>query len=135
MDLKKILLDRFGYENFRPGQEEVIRHVLDNQDTIAILPTGMGKSLCYQLPGSDYGRLGPHHITARIIDGGPGSTHAEKWRKASNRFEFIFAIRRATNGTRTAPKLQIHLRFPRDAFPNLLWSSIEQASDFVSRRG
>lgn len=52
MDLKRILLDRFGYVNFRPGQEEVIRHVLNNRDTIAILPTGMGKSLCYQLPGS-----------------------------------------------------------------------------------
>lgn len=52
MDLKRILLDRFGYENFRPGQEEVIRHVLNGRDTIAILPTGMGKSLCYQLPGS-----------------------------------------------------------------------------------
>src|SRR4051812_12726222 len=52
MNLKKILQERFGYENFRPGQEEVIRHVLNNRDTIAILPTGMGKSLCYQLPGS-----------------------------------------------------------------------------------
>lgn len=52
MELKRILSDQFGYENFRPGQEEVIRHVLDNRDTIAILPTGMGKSLCYQLPGT-----------------------------------------------------------------------------------
>ncbi|MFS0687932.1 ATP-dependent DNA helicase RecQ [Sporosarcina sp. 179-K 8C2 HS] len=52
MDLKKILQDQFGYENFRPGQEEVVRHVLNGQDTIAILPTGMGKSLCYQLPGT-----------------------------------------------------------------------------------
>ncbi|MCM3742996.1 ATP-dependent DNA helicase [Sporosarcina luteola] len=52
MDLNRILLERFGYESFRPGQEEVIRHLLDKRDTIAILPTGMGKSLCYQLPGS-----------------------------------------------------------------------------------
>lgn len=52
MDLKRILQDRFGYEDFRAGQEAVIRHVLDNRDTIAILPTGMGKSLCYQLPGT-----------------------------------------------------------------------------------
>lgn len=52
MDLKKILMERFGYENFRSGQEEVIRHVLNRQDTIAILPTGLGKSLCYQLPGT-----------------------------------------------------------------------------------
>lgn len=50
MDIYKVLKDRFGFDQFRPGQEEVIRHVLTGKDTIAILPTGMGKSLCYQLP-------------------------------------------------------------------------------------
>lgn len=51
MELHKELLERFGFSQFRPGQEEVIGHVLKGHDTIAILPTGMGKSLCYQLPG------------------------------------------------------------------------------------
>jgi ATP-dependent DNA helicase RecQ len=50
MDIKSILLNRFGFEQFRAGQEEVIRDVITNRDTIAILPTGSGKSLCYQLP-------------------------------------------------------------------------------------
>ncbi|KXH82043.1 ATP-dependent DNA helicase RecQ [Sporosarcina sp. HYO08] len=52
MNLKAILQEKFGFEQFRPGQEAVIRDVLDGQDTIAILPTGMGKSLCYQFPAA-----------------------------------------------------------------------------------
>lgn len=52
MDLQAILRQTFGFENFRPGQEAVIRDVLDGKDTIAILPTGRGKSLCYQFPAS-----------------------------------------------------------------------------------
>ncbi|MCG3089968.1 RecQ family ATP-dependent DNA helicase [Sporosarcina cyprini] len=49
-DLQKLLYEKFGYRDFRPGQENVIRSVMEGKDTIAILPTGTGKSLCYQLP-------------------------------------------------------------------------------------
>src|SRR5688572_4748545 len=41
---------RFGIQAFRPGQELTLRNVLDGCDTLAIMPTGGGKSLCYQLP-------------------------------------------------------------------------------------
>ncbi|WP_342509809.1 ATP-dependent DNA helicase RecQ [Sporosarcina sp. FSL K6-2383] len=50
MDIHKILQEKFGFEQFRPGQEAVIRDVIAGKDTLAILPTGIGKSLCYQLP-------------------------------------------------------------------------------------
>lgn len=49
--LEKILFDKFGYSTFRQGQKEIIQSVLNQEDVLAILPTGMGKSLCYQLPG------------------------------------------------------------------------------------
>lgn len=49
-DAKSILNDVFGYQNYRDGQEEVITAVLNNQDSLVIMPTGGGKSLCYQIP-------------------------------------------------------------------------------------
>jgi ATP-dependent DNA helicase RecQ len=49
--LKRTLRRHFGFSSLREGQEEVIRSVLAGRDTLAIMPTGAGKSLCYQLPG------------------------------------------------------------------------------------
>jgi ATP-dependent DNA helicase RecQ len=47
---KDVLRDIFGYETFRPGQEKVINAVLSGRDCIAVMPTGAGKSLTFQLP-------------------------------------------------------------------------------------
>ncbi len=49
-DPKVILNQYWGFDNFRPLQEDIIRSVLDGKDTLALLPTGGGKSICFQVP-------------------------------------------------------------------------------------
>ena len=48
-DLHEALTRLFGFAEFRPGQEEVVRAAVDGRDTLALMPTGSGKSLTYQL--------------------------------------------------------------------------------------
>ena len=48
--LHETLKENFGFEKFRPNQEEIINDILSGQDTLAIMPTGGGKSICFQLP-------------------------------------------------------------------------------------
>lgn len=50
MDPRVALRRHFGHEAFRPGQEAVIRRLLQGRSVLALFPTGAGKSLCYQLP-------------------------------------------------------------------------------------
>src|SRR5438045_1649049 len=50
MDLHSALHEHFGFRDFRPGQEEAVRAALDGRDALVVMPTGSGKSLCYQLP-------------------------------------------------------------------------------------
>lgn len=50
MNAQRILRNVFGYKVFRPGQEKVINLVLQRQNVLAVMPTGAGKSLCYQIP-------------------------------------------------------------------------------------
>lgn len=51
MDLKKILKEKFHHDQFRPGQQEIIETILAGRSALGMLPTGTGKSLCYQFPG------------------------------------------------------------------------------------
>lgn len=50
VDLLQQLRQRFGFDGFRPGQREVMEAVLEGRDVLAVMPTGQGKSLCFQLP-------------------------------------------------------------------------------------
>ena len=50
-EIKQILIKHWGYPQFRPKQESIIQSVLQGRDTLALLPTGGGKSICYQIPG------------------------------------------------------------------------------------
>lgn len=56
-DARAALRDHFGYPGFRAGQEEVIASVLAGQDSLAVMPTGAGKSVCYQVPAAILGGL------------------------------------------------------------------------------
>ena len=47
---RQVLASRFGFDSFRPGQERVIEALLAGRSALAVVPTGAGKSLCYQLP-------------------------------------------------------------------------------------
>lgn len=47
---QQVLRNVFGYSSFRPGQAEVVQAVLSGRDTLAVMPTGAGKSLCFQVP-------------------------------------------------------------------------------------
>ena len=51
MDKLGLLQHYFGYGEFRPGQEELVDGILNGRDVFGIMPTGGGKSICYQLPG------------------------------------------------------------------------------------
>ena len=50
MTAQDILKQYFGYDSIRPGQDELVRAILSGRDTLGIMPTGAGKSICYQVP-------------------------------------------------------------------------------------
>ncbi len=56
-DARALLLHHFGYSDFRPAQIVVIQSIFEGRDTLAVLPTGGGKSICFQIPALVLGGL------------------------------------------------------------------------------
>src|SRR5919112_237111 len=57
VEARRLLQHHFGYSDFRPAQTPVILSVLERRDTLAVLPTGGGKSICFQIPALVLGGL------------------------------------------------------------------------------
>ena len=57
MDAKEALKLYFGYDSFKQGQEEIIQAILAGKDVLAVMPTGSGKSVCYQIPATLLGGI------------------------------------------------------------------------------
>ena len=64
----EILKSTFGYDQFRHSQQEVIQELLDGNDALVLMPTGGGKSLCYQIPALVRKGTANHHFTTDRID-------------------------------------------------------------------
>lgn len=64
-DLHKLLRSAFGFSTFRPNQEAVCREAIKGRDILLVMPTGSGKSLCYQLPG--FARSGTTLVISPLI--------------------------------------------------------------------
>lgn len=63
----------FGYRDFRAGQQFIVESVLQGRDALGVMPTGAGKSMCYQIPGIVMPGLAPGCFSARVAYGRPGA--------------------------------------------------------------
>lgn len=104
MDKYEVLKEYFGYSTFRKGQEEIIDNILSGRDVLAVMPTGAGKSICYQVPAlmlngitivvSPLISLMKDQVIA-LNDIGVKATYINS---SMSRYEYIKAINMANNG-------------------------------------
>ena len=72
-EARGVLARTYGYPSFRPGQEELVAAVLTGRDALGVMPTGAGKSICYQVPGIMLPGLALVVSPARLAHGRPGA--------------------------------------------------------------
>ncbi|MFN8582834.1 MAG: DEAD/DEAH box helicase [Gemmatimonadaceae bacterium] len=72
-EIRTTLRQYFGFADLRDGQRRVVESILDGRDTVVVLPTGGGKSLCYQLPALALGGLTIVVSPLIALDGRPGA--------------------------------------------------------------
>ena len=70
--MKELLAEKFGYTQFRSGQKEIIQKVLQKENVLGIMPTGGGKSICYQLPALVLEGVDARHFSLDFLDEGSG---------------------------------------------------------------
>jgi RecQ family ATP-dependent DNA helicase len=76
------LLERFGLEEFRPGQREAVEAALEGRDSLVVMPTGGGKSLCYQLPALATDLEPAHHASPLVVVVSPLiALMSDQWRR------------------------------------------------------
>jgi len=117
-DLTRRLRSLFGFRRFRPGQEEVVQAALEGRDTLVVMPTGSGKSLCFQLPALEL--PGATIVVSPLIALMKDQTEALRARG----FEAV-----AVNSTLPASeRAEIEQRL-RDGFQGFLYTTPEQLAD------